>query len=602
MRAIVVVALFCCVSVGTGVVDLLSPSPVRVTGLEAETEDRRWQEARFWDGTLAREAERGLRKRSTVRRAVLPPWTAALWGVLDETRDDVPNGEDGFLFRDGLRGWDSAVRDDVRRSPPRVVSYLARRLRALGVRLVVFPVPSKATMRPELMDAGDRPPAGTYATWLAEMDALGVESVDVAKVFASHADEQLYWRTDTHWSYAGARWAAESAARAADVLVPEAARSTVIRPAATELDAGNILDWMGIDSRGVRAGGLTRWVLDTSGRLHTLERFDVYERETGARATSLVGDPGSLAVLVGTSFTGTSGFHRFVGHYSERRVYVVPSAGGGPGRALEEVLQKASEVNLQRWPKVLVWEFQAHSPYVTPFHFLNLARLAAYLPSPGVAPIGEIDVERTGRGGTERVRWARLTHPGAGRVSLRLARSEERAVLVHVGFGGRHPPMRVRWQPGVGAITVPVLWPDVDELEVRLLSESGAPVKLQDVELVWDLDVARAVRADVGAPEATSDGWRSRTELPAEVLAAAGASILVRSADSAPPGTMEAILRVGGVVKKRWTVDAVPSGLLILAPPRLHGEATATLELKGAGSPPTQVATVISVVPQLGGR
>ncbi|MAB88772.1 MAG: hypothetical protein CMJ90_04850 [Planctomycetes bacterium] len=608
-RTLVVSAIFCCVCGGTGLIDLVSPTHVRVAGLEAEAEARRWEQARFWDGTLARQLDRSLRKRSTVRRAVLPPWTAALWGALDETRDDVVSGEDGYLFRDGLRGWRSEVRGDVRGAPPRVVSYVARRLRARGVRLVVFPVPSKAAMHSDLMRPAERPPLGAYEAWMNDLDALGVEAVDVAAVFAAHPDEQLYSRTDTHWSNAGARWAAEAAVRAAGVLVPESARTTVVRSSGLAIDAGNILDWMGIDSSDVRAGGATGSILDALGCLHTIEAFDVRDRDTGASATGLARNPGAPVVLVGTSFTGAAGFFRFVGHYSERQIYAVALPGGGPGGALEEVLRRAADADLERWPDVVVWEFQAHSPQVTPFHFLDLARLAGLLPGGGFEPLPGVVLERTGRlidgshelterGVSGRLRWDQLAQPGDGRVGLRLVGRADGPIVVQIGFRGVHPPLRVRWMPDRDAITIPILWGDVTGLSVRLLSETPVSVRLESMELVWDLDTGRAVTVDVGVPEGTGDGWRCEATLPAGVLSVAGASILMRDAEDASLDGVEAVLLADGAIVKRWAMGPVASGTRLLAPPRVDAGAAMTLELRGEGPAPPRVSTSITVVPQ----
>ena len=133
---------------------------------------------------------------------------------------------------------------------------------------------------------------------------------------------------------------------------------------------------------------------------------------------------------------------------------------------------------------------------------------------------------------------------------------------------------------------------------MRLLSESPVSVRLESMELVWDLDTGRAVAVDVGAPEGTGDGWRCEATLPAGVLSVAGASILMRDAEDASLDGVEAVLLADGAIVKRWAMGPVASGTRLLAPPRVDAGAAVTLELRGEGPAPPRVSTTITVVPQ----
>jgi alginate O-acetyltransferase complex protein AlgJ len=87
---------------------------------------------------------------------------------------------------------------------PAIVKY-AQELKALGVDLLLVPVPPKAAIYPEKLSAGsDAKAAPSLVPYYEKLKAAGVEVLDLETVFKAErakADgKQLYCATDSHWS------------------------------------------------------------------------------------------------------------------------------------------------------------------------------------------------------------------------------------------------------------------------------------------------------------------------------------------------------------------------------------------------------------------
>lgn len=98
--------------------------------------------------------------------------------------------------------------------PLPVIAQYAAELKALGVELLVVPVPAKASVYPEKLDAAvDAGSVPALAPFLAKLQAAGVATLDLeaefAKVRAADASKQLYCATDSHWSPAACQLVAD---------------------------------------------------------------------------------------------------------------------------------------------------------------------------------------------------------------------------------------------------------------------------------------------------------------------------------------------------------------------------------------------------------
>jgi alginate O-acetyltransferase complex protein AlgJ len=89
--------------------------------------------------------------------------------------------------------------------PVPVIAKYAEELKAMGVELLVVPVPAKASVYPQKLDSkADPASAPSLGPFLAKLKAAGVESLDLQTAFqaelAKQPDGQLYCATDSHWS------------------------------------------------------------------------------------------------------------------------------------------------------------------------------------------------------------------------------------------------------------------------------------------------------------------------------------------------------------------------------------------------------------------
>ncbi len=101
--------------------------------------------------------------------------------------------------------------------PLPVIQEYAAALKALGVDLCLVPVPPKAVIYPDKLDAVLAPAdAPSLKPFLDKITAFGIQVIDLEKLFREHRaaypDEQLYCATDSHWSPRGAELAAAAVA------------------------------------------------------------------------------------------------------------------------------------------------------------------------------------------------------------------------------------------------------------------------------------------------------------------------------------------------------------------------------------------------------
>jgi len=95
--------------------------------------------------------------------------------------------------------------------PKAALADFNEQLKALGIELILVPVPPKSAFYPpEGLAAGE---AMSYLTpYYEELAAAGIEVLDLAPVYLKNLDGQLYCRTDAHWSPTGIELAAAAVA------------------------------------------------------------------------------------------------------------------------------------------------------------------------------------------------------------------------------------------------------------------------------------------------------------------------------------------------------------------------------------------------------
>jgi alginate O-acetyltransferase complex protein AlgJ len=104
-----------------------------------------------------------------------------------------------------LAATDLAKANKEGTNPLPVITKYNADLKALGVELLLVPVPAKAAIYPEkLSDKIDPQSVPSMAGFFEKLRAAGVEVLDLDQIFKAertkNPDQQLYCATDSHWS------------------------------------------------------------------------------------------------------------------------------------------------------------------------------------------------------------------------------------------------------------------------------------------------------------------------------------------------------------------------------------------------------------------
>jgi len=97
-----------------------------------------------------------------------------------------------------------------------------QQLKTAGIRLILLPVPAKAALYPDKLDAQLAPApnlANADTEFLALLRQKGIDVLDLTETLLARRDEQMFCKTDSHWSGLACVLAAQ---KVAERLKPEA--------------------------------------------------------------------------------------------------------------------------------------------------------------------------------------------------------------------------------------------------------------------------------------------------------------------------------------------------------------------------------------------
>lgn len=258
-------------------------------------------------------------------------------------------------------------------NPVPVIVQYHEELEALGVRLILCPVPPKASIYPEKFSGevamnGDRPAEGavhTLAPFLQTLTEAGVEVLDLEATFnelRAGSEDQLYCAQDSHWSPVTCRHVAR--------LLAELCRDEPSVAAAKAAFSAEILRTQG-ETLHFHGDLLTEEEKGAEAK----EELPVSHVGTGSAESPepLATDPESPVLVVGDSHTlvfneGASlGMHDvgagLVDHLAAELGFPVDreaSKGSGGDSARANVARRSkSEVDLWEKKKVVLWVFSA---------------------------------------------------------------------------------------------------------------------------------------------------------------------------------------------------------------------------------------------------
>ncbi len=247
---------------------------------------------------------------------------------------------------------------------PVIIKY-HNELKALGVELLLVPVPCKAVIYAEkLNDKIDPATVPNMGAFINKLKALGVNVLDLESVFkaerADYPDKQLYCATDSHWS----PYACEVAAK----LVANKYK------ARKEISENSLADLIALPAETIEFQGD---LLDDAQKTSTpkeklpLVRAGEAVPPDGRMVRTLESDPNSAMLVIGDShlqiFRRGGNMIATQGGFIDHLDVALPSAveevtmqaGGADGPRVE--IARATAKNPDYWSKkkIVIWVFTA---------------------------------------------------------------------------------------------------------------------------------------------------------------------------------------------------------------------------------------------------
>ncbi|QXI29534.1 alginate O-acetyltransferase AlgX-related protein [Pseudomonas vanderleydeniana] len=268
-------------------------------------------------------------------------------------------GDLGPRVREGCPDW-LFLTDELRlnrnaalnaRAKVQAVSELQQALGKRGIQLVVAVVPDKSRIVASQLCKLSRPAvlAPRIDEWLALLQGAGVTALNLTPTLQA-VGEAAYLRTDTHWSEAGAKAAAEQVAGMITGVkfVPTPHKSFDLTTQPSAVRPGDLVRLAGID-----------WLpTKLQPRVENVAATQIKERAeaaTGDNLDDLFGDDNlPNTALIGTSFSRNSNFVGFLEAALGAPVGNFAKDGGEFSGAAKAYFD--SPAFTQTPPKLIVWE------------------------------------------------------------------------------------------------------------------------------------------------------------------------------------------------------------------------------------------------------
>ncbi len=334
-----------------GVFAVFSVSAFFVPSLSSSSSDFKTVWDRALTGRAAAAFEKDFTKDLPLRDAMKDAWGRLDFDLFQEGRSGVVIGRDGWLFskeETGCeRGWEQRLSHHLD-----MIAAVARQVEAQKTRLILVPVPAKARIYADKLIEADDFSACRRNVYDWMMRTALAENIAVADPLAAYREirvgdkDPLFLRTDTHWTPAGAKVAAQTVAQAASVFPSAWARVKF------KTQGGESRDYKGDLLRYLPGVGEDFIAPD---RLQRFETMPVLSRQPQSEADLFVETKADI-VLVGTSYSANPDWN-FEGALKEAMsadILNVSDEGKGPFIVMEKYLQSESWQDAP--PKLIVWE------------------------------------------------------------------------------------------------------------------------------------------------------------------------------------------------------------------------------------------------------
>ena len=314
-------------------------------------------------GDAARRFETHYDARFPVRIFGTNLWAALQYTVFDEGRRGVVVGEHQWLFTlEEFRGWPQA--QDHLRAHLDAIADVDRRLQQRGTTLIVALVPAKQRLYGE--HVGERMPAPVhrdlYGEARAALLARGVATPDLLRAMARCKPQaELFLRTDTHWTPAGALCAAAAIGEAVRRRVQTLPHRHYVTESGLEREHhGDLVRFLPLAPH-------FAFLLPAPDRLRPAVTLSTSEDD-------LLADTAAPEVaLVGTSYSANAlwNFDGALRHVLQTDVLNLAVAGRGPFTPMQDYLTDTALPPV----RVLVWEI--------PERYLPMPQTDPAIPSEG---------------------------------------------------------------------------------------------------------------------------------------------------------------------------------------------------------------------------
>jgi alginate O-acetyltransferase complex protein AlgJ len=300
------------------------------------------------DGEVTRDLDALYKKELPHRDASVGLAGNARFALLGTGRRGVVVGRQGWLFTN--EEFKPVDRNDIADAVRHIAGVKAR-LDAKGIELVILPLPAKSdvysSQLPNRLQSDVMQSA--YAEFLPALRAVGLHVVDArGALLAQKKRGNVFLKSDTHWSPAGARAASEAAAAAIGSfgLLPEPRQVAVIPEPPVSI-WGDLTKFI----------TLPEYAASVGIEPESVALFRTKMQSTETKLDLFGADAAVPVMLVGTSYSANENwsFADYLRQSLSADVVNAAKEGLGPGVPMLELLD--SDVLNSDPPKIIVWEF-----------------------------------------------------------------------------------------------------------------------------------------------------------------------------------------------------------------------------------------------------
>ena len=305
--------------------------------------------------------EKDLEDHSWFSQAMRPRMQYLHYTVLKDAGEEALSGRDGWLFyRPGVRYLTQTLPSNKASGDPvSAIVAFRDRLSSRGIRLLVVPVPGKASVYPDMLTSRalhlDRPVNRHTLAVIEALRKAGVETVDLTETFSKarsasspKTDEPYYLAQDTHWAPQGMRLAAKTVAERLLALgwVEKGPPRYALQPAPVDR-LGDVLKMM-------QSPQIERH--STPEQVRSIQvvdpRTDAPYKDDTASEVLVLGD--SFLRIYESDPPGSGGFIAHLAYELQLPLASIVNDGGASTLVRQELSRKPALLENKR---VVIWEF-----------------------------------------------------------------------------------------------------------------------------------------------------------------------------------------------------------------------------------------------------